>query len=901
MAAAAHTVPGLELSTVDDMDLHSDDGGLDFNDGDIELDLDPPPSHTQDDEMSMNDAASANGLDAENAHGEQDDFMVDQEDVIEEDYSYQEDDGVIVVDQPEPLTSQPVPVNSPPNPVNLPPIQTDASNQDEDLIDYSEEEGEDYHNPELRSPWLRQESYHSEAQDEQTKDITEQQDEVPADLQALLSMPANNKSPSPLVEARNLADHSSDGLAADERAHSPLPQSVKDDDEEGVRNDDGDDDGGVMLPGQGEHADNETQNHDSAHQSYDQEATTEGNEHQDPESFEIPSVTVNYQGEEMWLFKQHDYDNSGEWLIQDISLAKASLSDLFQACRLSLGEDVSGETEIGFKFEHLQNLEIFEDNTACVAVSLERLVGYYHALHAHDGNDVPDSFYISLMFRPRFATLLADIAKYADQGSGYSVFEAAVVAGETHFAGMIGGASSDEPTEWGTQEQEQEYDEQQVEQEDDEQQVEQEKPEAPEFVNEEAQLRELDDEGGQNKEKSNQETRDDKREDEGEDEGVKVHEDEHTPAEHDSSHELEHNEKNREPSAHEEESVKHTKEEEAEVQHSPHEEESTTEEDHNLQAANPIDIFANPQGVVDQPHQESPKLSEETDAEAEARRLQEQEDFVDYSDEEDEPAVDTKEAGGAPATELSPSSVTLQGDESVDADEHGSVAGSNSHDDKASENDEALNEESHVELENDKTEGNDPLYQDGVQIDDEHDVFQDFHVNGTDEYAADAYDGDINQDFANHEYQDFDDQPELDFMNGDEFNAAGAETADGNDLTGTDDFLDLENNPEWDADQELAQEDSENTANAHDHADTQDGEDGVAGQTSYATSSAADPATASSSNAQEVSPQGQKRSIDEAGHGEDNASDSIGMLISPTRKRNSDADYFVPDAKRTRV
>jgi len=76
MAAAAHTVPGLELSTVDDMDLHSDDGGLDFNDGDIELDLDPPPSHTQDDEMSMNDAASANGLDAENAHGEQDDFML---------------------------------------------------------------------------------------------------------------------------------------------------------------------------------------------------------------------------------------------------------------------------------------------------------------------------------------------------------------------------------------------------------------------------------------------------------------------------------------------------------------------------------------------------------------------------------------------------------------------------------------------------------------------------------------------------------------------------------------------------------------------------------------------------------------------------------------------------------
>ncbi|KAL1800949.1 hypothetical protein ACET3X_001291 [Alternaria dauci] len=869
MAAAAHTVPGLELSTVDDMDLHSDDdGGLDFNDGDIELDLDPPPSHVHDDEMSMNDAASANGLEAEAGLGEQDDFMVDQEDVIEEDYSYHEDDGVIVVDQPEPPTSQPVPVNSPPNPVNLPPVQTNESNQDDDLIDYSEEEGDDYHNPELRSPWLRQESYHSEAQDEQTKDMTEQQDEIPADLQALLSMPANTKSPSLPVQAGSLVDHSSYDQAADERVHSPLPQAVDDDDEEGGQNDDGDGDGdgGVMLPGQGEHADDETQNHDSAHPSYDQEASFEGNKDQDPESFDFPSVTVNYQGQEIWLFKQHDYDNSGEWLIQDTSLAKASLSDLFQACRLSLGEDVSGETEIGFKFEHLQNLEIFEDNTACVAVSLERLVGYYHALHAQDGNDAPDSFYISLMFRPRFATLLSDIAKYADQGSGYTAFEAAVIAGETHFAGMIGGASSDEPTEWGAQEQEQEFDEQQVEQEN---------AEAPEFANGEAQPQEYNDEGGRGEEESNQETR--------EDEGVEVHGDEHTPAEHDSYHSPDHSEEKREPYTYEEESVKDTKEEEVEVEHSSHEEqEPTADEDHNSQAANSIDIFANPQGEVDQPNQESPKPSEETDAEAEARRLQEQEDFVDYSDDEDEPAVNTKAAEGVPATDLSPSSATVQGDESVNADEHGSVAGSTGHSDKASdkasENDEALNEEPRVEVENDEPESNDSneaSFQDGVQIVDEHESFQDLHAAATDEHATDAYDGDINQDFANYEYQDFDGQPELDFMNGEEFNTAGAETADGNDLAGTNDVLDLENNPEWDADQELAQGDPEKTANAHDHADTQDEEDGVAGQTSYATSSAADPATASSSNAQEVSPQGQKRSIDEAGHGEDIAPDSI--------------------------
>ncbi|CAG5143311.1 uncharacterized protein ALTATR162_LOCUS1325 [Alternaria atra] len=882
MAAAAHSVPGLEFSTVDDMDLHSDDGGLDFNDGDIELDLDPPPSNPLDDEMSMNDAASANGIDVETIPGEQDDFMVDQEDVIEEDYSYQEDHGVIVVDQPVAIPSQPIPVTSPPAPVNLPPIQTDASNQDDDLIDYSEEEGEDYHNPELRSPWLRQESYYSEtqeAQDEQAKDITEQQDEIPADLQALLSMPANNKSPSPYVEAQSAADPNAHGLAADEHAHSPRPQSVDNNEEDG-QNDDGDGDGGVMLPGQEEHADTETQNHDSAHHGHDQEASTEENEHQDPESFELPPVTVNYHGEELWLFKQHDYENSGEWLIQDTSIAKASLSELFQACRLSLGEDVSGETEIGFRFEHLQNLEIFEDNTACVAVSLERLVGYYHALHAQDGNNAPDSFYISLMFRPRFAILLSDIAKYADQGSGYSDFEAAVLAGETHFAGIIGETPSDEPTEWGTQEQEQDYDEQQIEKAD---------AEVTEFAKEEALLQEDGGKGNESEGEGEQETHSV--------EEVEVHEDEHNSAEHTSYHELDHSEANHEQNTHKEESAEGTKEEEVEVEHSFHEEqEPTAEEDHSLQAANPSDVSANPHEVVDQAHQESPKPNEETDAEAEARRLQEQEDFVDYSD-EDEPTVNVKEDEEAPATEPSPSSVTLQDDEFVNADEHGSVAGSISHNERASQNDNEANEEPHVEVERDETEGNDGnglSYQDGVQVFDEDDPFQDFHAegtDGTDGYAADAYDGDANQDFAN----------QLDFMNGGEFNAAGAETTDGNDLTGTDDFLDLENNPEWDADQELDQEDLEKATNAHDHVDTQDREDGVAGETTNATSSAADPTTASSGDAQEVSPQGQKRSIDEAGHGEDIAPDSIGMLISPSRKRNSDVDYFVPDAKRARV
>jgi hypothetical protein len=874
MAAATHSVPGFEFSAADDMDLHSDDGGIDFDDGDIELDLDPPPSHIQDDEMSMNDAVSVNGVDTHTVPGEQDDFMVDQEDVIEDDYSYQEDEGVTVIHQP----AQ----------VNLPPIQTNTSNQDADLIDYSEEEDDDYHNPELRSPWLRQESHYSEAQeahDEQAKEISEQQDEIPADLQALLPTPADNQPHSPHEEAQNVSDHSPIHSAAHEPEHSPRPRSV-DDNEEDSHNDDGD--GGVMLPDQAGHADGQTHDQDPTHHGYDQEAPADESEQQDRESFEFPSVTVNFQGEELWLFKQHDYDNNGDWLIHDISLAKASLSDLFLACRLSLGEDVSSETEIGFKFEHLQNLEIFEDNTACVAVSLERLVGYYRLLHAQDGNNEPDSFYISLMLRPRFATLLADIAKYADQGSGYSAFEAAVIAGETHFAGIIAGASSDEPTEWDAQEQEQSYGEQQGERRD---------LEEPEFINSEAQAQEHDGESNQNVGEDKQEAHDDER--------VEVHEDEHTSADHASYHEVDQSEENLEQNVQEDGDAKAPEHEEVEVAQSSQKEQGPTPEDgHDLQAANPSDVSTNPQEDVDQPQQESPRSSEKTDAESEALRQQEQDDLIDYSDDEDEPPVNVKGAEEAPTTDPSPSSATLQSDESANADERGSIAGSINHNEKASQQDEEAREELHGEAEHDQTEGNDgneQSYQDYVQVFDEDDPFQDFHADGTDDYAADAYDGDANQDFTNHEYQDLDKQPELDFMNGDEFNVAGADVPDGNDVTGTDDFLDLENNPEWDADQDWAQDESDKTAIAHDNADTQDGEDGVAGQTANATSSAADPTTASSINTNDVSPQGQKRSIDEAGYGVDIAPDSIGMLIPLSRKRNQDADCFISDAKRPRV
>ncbi|KAF7572628.1 hypothetical protein A1F94_013300 [Pyrenophora tritici-repentis] len=113
-------------------------------------------------------------------------------------------------------------------------------------------------------------------------------------------------------------------------------------------------------------------------------------------------------------------------------------------------------------------------------------------------------------------------------------------------------------------------------------------------------------------------------------------------------------------------------------------------------------------------------------------------------------------------------------------------------------------------------------------------------------------------------------------MNGDgsvlEFDYSGNTTVDNNDFTNTDDFLDLDNGAEWAAYDESGQGNAELATIGQDDAGTVDEEDGVAGKTESA--SAAEPQTASSVDANEVSPQGQKRTIDEAGHGADAATNA---------------------------
>jgi hypothetical protein len=857
--AAAHAVPTLEVSTADDMDIHSDNG-LYYDDGDIELDLELPPTHGQDDDVDINDAASVHEEDAQEV-AEEDDFMVDSEDIIDEDYDDQGDEGVAIVGQPTIDDAATIEVETP-----------------EDLIDYTDEE--EALNAELRQAKAMSQSRPEAVQDDQAEEAVIQQDEIPADMQALLSVDAN-KSQSPHAYAQSAFDHTIEAQENEERPQSPDQQSHHSyGNNEHVYTDGGE--GGVLLQGQQEYADDEGGHEDAAYQHYAHEESAEDNEHHDQDASGLPSVTVNCEGNELWLFKQHDHDDSGDWLIDDISLAKASMSDLFRACRSSLGEDVSNESEIGFRFDHLHNMELYEDNTACVAVSLERLVNYYHALMAQDGINEPDSFYISVMFRPRFVTLLSDIAKFADQGSGYAALEAAVAAGETHFSTVISSASSDEHTEWGNDEQEQANGEDQEQADGKEQ----------EHVHDEEQEHVIGDVQQEAHEGEHDHGKEDDAQQDYEGQGADVHKSEESSAEH-----------------------------EARGDHG----------DYSPQTANIQDVPANDQEAAEP----APRLNTETTTASESYRSQPDDDLIDYTD-EDEILAATKQAEQTSTHATSPSSVTVRGDESAHAEEHHSIASSPKitqqeeqdnliHDEvtievgqepdiqsgraQPAQNDEAeelyQDNEAERSFQGEETEqlyqGDEAeeSYQDDEQAFDKHDAHHGAQADDTEEYPLETYyDGDANQDHADWKFEELhDEQPELDFMDGDESNTAGDITVDGNDYPGTEDFLDFDT--EWAADQDL---DTTVQADGDDIDYAQDEEDGAAAQPANAASPAAEPTTASSLDAKNASPQGQKRSIDEAGHGADNALDSIGMLArSPCRKRFMGANFLLPDAKRPRV
>ncbi|KAF2026227.1 hypothetical protein EK21DRAFT_116015 [Setomelanomma holmii] len=431
MAATTHNASRLQVAASDDMDLYSD-SGLDFDDGDIDLDLDAPPQR-QDDDPSIKDATTDAVQYVQAVTADQDDFMIDHEDFFEQNIAQNTDtafadsgSGALSVTA---KTATPV-------------------EEDEDLIDYSDDEDEPVPDAQQESrdqnfaeaPLIQNDKLEAPAQHAEDGhhefDFASGQDDF----------------------TYGQGEHGQDeGVGIYETPYQPSLDQERKDEEAEPQNDVEEhaesDDGGVQLE--------------------ELTAPTESAQHQNQEQPERPLcetrlITINYEGNELWLFKEHDTESSGDWLLEDISVVHSSLSELLQACRTSLGEDISHETELGLRFDHLHNMELYEDNTACVAVSLERLLDLYYTLHSQDGNDDPESFYICLLSRPRFATLLSDVAKHAEEGSGYSGFNAAVAAGDTHFGGALSGDSTEqEATEWENEEEKHESTESASEQDDD--------------------------------------------------------------------------------------------------------------------------------------------------------------------------------------------------------------------------------------------------------------------------------------------------------------------------------------------------------------------------------------------------------------------------------------------------
>ncbi|KAI8932919.1 hypothetical protein NX059_010392 [Plenodomus lindquistii] len=823
MATTAHAMSNLDVPAVDDMDMHSD-SGLDFGDGDgdIELDLDPTPMpHGEDDDVSIIDAASDAGH-VQPGSEEADDFMVDPEDVIEEDDMYAEGEDPVMVE--ETFAESTAVLQSPA-----------TAPLDEDLIDYSDDEGEQPTN----APSETHEEDMTEVHEEQVEQVLHEQDEtcVPESETHIAEnethVPENatgdqvehieNPSRDETTQHNTSTDayNTQHDTGADEAniqhqtPDKPDAESVVHEDDHSI---DGEE-GGVPLQEHEspvKHAEDSDHDHDSEEpeeQFQDDQAADQQlheDEHEDDLRSEQRTITLNYNGNEWWLFKQHDADGSGDWLLEDLSLTKSRISDVFQACRSSLGDSISNEHELGFRFDHLHNLELYEDNTACVAVSLEKLVDLYHTLQAQDGVSDPESFYISLLSRPRFVTLLSDIAKFVEDGSGYSALNAAVAAGETRFTNVFSESPSDEVTEWDNEEQN----------------------EAATERREESVYIEVQEEDDQSEHASSQHD---------------------TNEEHQGAHQHEHVENSsHEETVHEDEA--HVEQEHADGSHVPTDQQELS---YSLE-----DDVA--QAVV------------ETLSEADARRAQEEDDLVGYSDDEDEAPVQEAETVSVKAS--SPSSSTVQGDDAADAEDDAHAADSSNADTKQIDEHEPVevshdNESHHpVESNEAETQAFQHLVEQSFDANNEFGTFQE----GEDQtFNLDSQYGDnTNEDFAGYEYQTIDEQLQLDFANGNAlYNEDGDSTRNG--YTESDALLDLDNTSAWATNQSVENLPEDTTLVHDDVSYPEDEETGVADQPAAAVTSDATAAAASSDEPKNLSPQGRKRSIDEAGHGVDDALDSI--------------------------
>jgi hypothetical protein len=446
MTAMAQPLSGLDASHVDAMDFLSD-AGYDGVDGDIDIDFGPVDGDERiDDAISLQDAAVEGEVEPQAAPTDADDFMVDKDDLIEEDEIEYGDLELEDADHPS-ADAQTEAAGQ----TDVAPISNSNQDVEEDLIDYSDDEDQ-------------------------------QAEVVPNTGSQAQDMQEGNTAAETVTEVDNSAETAPTGTAASahdewDNGYEQAGEEIEQELDAPEQPWDGDEASAKweqqsnLQHEQTSHAEPDGSTDDqqpaivyqeqdkpaSSHQSERESEARQANEHpsefqvrhDDDDDFEAknedpgsaqaeqPSrlhpVTVNYDGTELWLFKTDDSDD-GEWLLADESIATQPFHYLFHACRAQLGDDLSSETEIGIRFDNFRGLVLFEDCTACAYSTLKEFVDIYTTLHAQDGQTDPEPLYVTLQFRPRVLTLVGELKKAVQDQLGFTGLENAIAAGQTSFS-----------------------------------------------------------------------------------------------------------------------------------------------------------------------------------------------------------------------------------------------------------------------------------------------------------------------------------------------------------------------------------------------------------------------------------------------------------------------------------
>jgi hypothetical protein len=836
-----------------------------MEDGDIDLDLglEDGDQHVGDDDLSLQDAGTDGGIDLQAGFEDQDDYddyMVDKEDIIEEDEidygdleledAGQDSAGSPVATHDAAAAQANLSVAS-----NRTPNAGQDAGVEEDLIDYSDDDDDPAHT--LADAV-------TEAQDAPTHlGADSVNNNTTGGAQGDIDPPGPDGRDTGLeshIENAGEEYEISRDVGGDLDGEEQTPAGAVDDtyDQQHGQLAGEDINGDPDHRTEHENDAGETVESDQGRRFGDTEQVqTETEAPQDSASQGLPlhPVTVNYDGTELWLFKPQDPEDD-EWLLSDESIATQPFPYLFHACRAQLGDDVNSETELGLRFDNFHALELFEDCTACAYSTLKEFLDIYIALHAQDGNGNPEPFYITLQFRPRVLTLVNELKKAVQDKIGFSGLNNAVAAGQTSFnVNTFADELSSGEEHWEEGEDSEDHQEQSLEESRTELETQSnEKPKDTDVSRPADQTNETDDAGFQgDQDNGGSPTVADKA----------IHDHVKNP-----------------------ENVPSTGASNVTVEHSPVLGSTIAQEA-------PVPEPNDGGNASIKAHHEEQGLPE---------------DFIDYSDDEDE--EDTAKSGVISVREVSSTSSTVRGDDPSYPD-HGAEEFTNQtgyHDDDNGDGRPAQEYGETGQAEVDLQNHADPEYDEIADYGNDQEFDQAYEQGfQSGEYSAQTFgQGDDEYYYGDDGNTDFND-PSNDVAVVEEANDIDSsntyqEVADNNEEENPNDMGDLLNltgaeGENRAGDKSVMPEDGfdEDVINFDDDED-------VAEEATVDGSATAPPVVASSTRVDGLgSPQGQKRPLDEVDGGLDGAGDLTGSYALDVRRYCSYADYIYADAKRTKL